>query len=416
MKNYVTVKKENASELLLKFIDLIYAVNDLKSFSTFQRLFIRTPIAYFNVQAGFNKKEELFAHPEFIKAIKFLQANPEVDITESLLEFINYGGLTLSCSDGFIAKLTFQSRGKPWDDNPDITTIVYEEIKKRFEVVSESKAFLDQADANTKGILTAYSENIEQLQGLSSKLLVFYSEERQKLESDFLARRTAHENEMEAKSQLIERRREEYAEQLETEKNQFEQEKRQFDDRKSTHARRQLLGRIESVLTEKSASNFSTETVEKYNSIEAALKWFSIGLFCLSGLWLSIILKFLVKDIVHYEFILLFASSLVAGSLIVIWLVKLRLNWFGTHSQTEMTNRHFIMNMLRASWVVEMFYEWRDEKGASMDQTLVERLTKGLFDTPKEYSAIEHPAEEFINSLAKIKNLKVSKDGIEIQK
>lgn len=402
--------------MMIKFIDLLFAIDEKKTFSTFQRFFIRTPIAFFDINAGFNDKYQLFNHPEFIKASEFLKNNPEIDIVEMWVEFINYGGLVLSCADGFLAKLSFESRGRPWDQNSEITILVYEEIKNIFSIANESKAYLDQADANTKGILTAYSENIEQLQSLSSKLLVFYSEERQKLESDFIQKRNNLEQEIESKNQQAERRRLELIEQFEIEKQEFDQAKRQFDDSKNTHARRQLLGRIETVLNEKTSSNFSPDTVKKYESIEAALKWFSIGLFCLAGLWLSLFLLYLSKDVLHYEFMASFGASFIAGSLIVIWIVKLRFNWYSTHSQSEITNRQFVMNMLRASWVVEMYYEWKDEKGVNMDQTLIERLTKGLFENPKESRAVEHPAEEILKSLSDVKKFKVDKDGIEVEK
>ena len=52
----------------------------------------------------------------------------------------------------------------------------------------------------------------------------------------------------------------------------------------------------------------------------------------------------------------------------------------------------------RASWFVEMAFEWKDEKDEAIPDALIERLTQGLFAEPGGEPPVE-PSESLIHAL-----------------
>lgn len=416
-KNHISIAKESINDLTIKFMKLFMALNKRKGLGAGEQILVSTPIGRkkFNISGwDINLLDQAFHNKELFQ---FIEQNPEIELTQLRVYTTQYAGIFLECVDFETAKIVFDpSSGKPLDGDTDFRFIVYSEIKNIFQIVSEAEALRKLSDNKSSAVIAAYAENIENLQNISSNLITTFAKQQQALESDFQERRRILDDEIRQKKSQIEQEHNEKIASLQSQIAEFESDKKAFDDRKNTHARRQLLGRMEAILNERTSSNFSQETIDKYKAAEALLSRFALGIFSISGIWLSLFIYSYIRETVYYAAMAAASATLIAGSLVVIWLIKLRLKWYGTHTQFETSNRRFIMNMLRASWVVEMYYEWKSERGTEMDKTLTDRLTVGLFTESDSQGTIQHPAEELINAIAKIKKIKVNKDGLEIEK
>ena len=53
----------------------------------------------------------------------------------------------------------------------------------------------------------------------------------------------------------------------------------------------------------------------------------------------------------------------------------------------------------RASWVVEMAHEWKDEKGTELPESLIECLYRNLFSNEPETETVKHPNEDLASAL-----------------
>ena len=53
--------------------------------------------------------------------------------------------------------------------------------------------------------------------------------------------------------------------------------------------------------------------------------------------------------------------------------------WFQQHAQEEFRLKRMELDIDRASWVVEMLFEWNETKDKPLPQGLIETLTKNLF-------------------------------------
>lgn len=73
---------------------------------------------------------------------------------------------------------------------------------------------------------------------------------------------------------------------------------------------------------------------------------------------------------------LAFASATLGGA----WfLIKWNDRWFRQHADSEFNYKQLELDINRASWVVEMALEWKEEKGTEIPPELLDRLTRNLF-------------------------------------
>ncbi|MEQ9497159.1 MAG: hypothetical protein RIT81_09875 [Deltaproteobacteria bacterium] len=69
--------------------------------------------------------------------------------------------------------------------------------------------------------------------------------------------------------------------------------------------------------------------------------------------------------------------------------------WFHDHASEEFRLKRLELDVDRASWLVEMAFEWRQENSGDLPDKLLETISKGLF-MEAEFSQAEHPFEQLI--------------------
>jgi hypothetical protein len=73
--------------------------------------------------------------------------------------------------------------------------------------------------------------------------------------------------------------------------------------------------------------------------------------------------------------------------------------WFEQHAQEEFRLKRMALDVDRASWVVELAMEWKDDEGGELPAELLSRLTANLFDQPKHGDEPLHPADQLASAL-----------------
>jgi hypothetical protein len=74
-------------------------------------------------------------------------------------------------------------------------------------------------------------------------------------------------------------------------------------------------------------------------------------------------------------------------------------NWARQHADEEFKLRQLELDVDRASWLVEMALEWKEERGTEIPKELVDRLSRGLFVKGSSKGEIQHPAQDLASSL-----------------
>lgn len=176
----------------------------------------------------------------------------------------------------------------------------------------------------------------------------------------------------------------------------LQEEREKLDDRRSTHARRELRRDLKKTLeTRATAFTLTRDTQAK-------------------------------RVPVHVLFVVLVTASAIAfGSNLYAahvaptdWAVTLRVvlsglalaasagfyirwsdRWAQEHIEEEFKLKRLDLDIDRASWVVEMALEWKDDKGGSIPPELLDRLSAGLFAPSAGATPVRHPAEDIAAAL-----------------
>ena len=93
-----------------------------------------------------------------------------------------------------------------------------------------------------------------------------------------------------------------------------------------------------------------------------------------------------------------------------VFFIKWNNQWFQRHANEEFQLKRMELDIDRASWFVEMAFEWKEEKGEDIPEALIERLTHGLFGETGGDHAVE-PSESVIHALLGAARLKVKLPG-----
>jgi len=205
-------------------------------------------------------------------------------------------------------------------------------------------------------------------------------------------------------------------EQLSRERIQFDQEKAERDSRLATVVRRQLLADTLKALDKETSVVLSEKTNQKRLAIAVAL---GIAMLLGVGLIVTTIVVELDGATKSAEALVLLRSLAVSGVLLfasTLWyFVRWQDRWQQTHAIAELQNRKNRKDMLRASWLAELFIETGKDEKIQLPDTLLEEMSHGLFVAPNEATVTEHPLEVLFKR-AGLDRLKVGKTGIELNK
>ena len=218
---------------------------------------------------------------------------------------------------------------------------------------------------------------------------------RERLDAESAAERDRIRAEAKEREAETERRLSERAADLAAREEALAEAKRDLDDRSSTHARRKLREDLLSSIR-KSTSNFnlSESTSKKRWPAQAAFVFAGVALVTAAALsfWRS-------ETDPTWIPLVRFAVSAISFLGLAVFYIRWQDGWAQAHAQEEFTQRRLELDVDRASWVVEVGLEWKDEKGTPMPPELLERLTSNLFQASAEQGSVRHPSQEVAAAL-----------------
>jgi len=214
--------------------------------------------------------------------------------------------------------------------------------------------------------------------------------------------RQTFENEMSAKyakkTEELERDYDHKREELQSRQKELEAKQKELDDRSSTHARRQLRQDLKKAVADRSQKfSLTRETRRKRYVIH--------GVFVsMIGFLVYIVVTTLLRGsptgstTVDWYTLVKLPCATIAALLALAWYIRWNDNWFRQHADEEFDTKRFELDIDRASWVVEMAFEWHAEKGTQIPPELIDRLTANLF-THRRSEAPQHPSQDLASAL-----------------
>jgi hypothetical protein len=246
------------------------------------------------------------------------------------------------------------------------------------EFYDRREADLTRLEELTRGLV---KQNVEHRNALDNQA----AEERSRLESEALREREKLQSEMAVVEAGLAKRREELEQQLAV-----------LEDRRSTHERRQLRKDLKKTIADRGQSfGLTKETRAMRNPLHALFATLILTTGILTGLSAQ-------HALADSSVAAIIRLSLSALSFIGALAFYIRWNdaWASEHAKEEFRLQRMDLDIDRASWVVEMALEWKEERGDQISPELVERLTQNLFENNEVGSrAVRHPAQDLASLL-----------------
>jgi hypothetical protein len=185
----------------------------------------------------------------------------------------------------------------------------------------------------------------------------------------------------------------------------------ELDDRQNTHARRALQERLKAGIAARQQQFGLTLGTRKLRWPIHAVCLVLISLFGGLLYWSSSQTLELLKAWqstandygLRLEFFYLIGRSITLAAAFVgtaFFYLKWLNRWFEQHSEAEFLIKKMELDIDRASWVVETAFEWNHQVDEPMPETLMNGISRNLFDGTGRYADdVKNPADELASAL-----------------
>jgi hypothetical protein len=256
---------------------------------------------------------------------------------------------------------------------------------------------------------------LARLEKTASGLLDEMEEARKRREQEFQAKERALEAKVEQRQRELEEAAKARQQELDSRAADLEALRKELDDRAAKHARRQHYKDIKDKFK---AWGEKFHVTEGTTGLRRSVFWFTLLLLTLFG---GLAGWFLLQSFTAQDSALMAAAIIKQATFTVLFVSTayffLRWNnqWFQRHANEEFRLKRMELDIDRASWFVEMAFEWKEEKGEAIPVELVERLTQGLFGDGSAERSVE-PADSLAQALLGAARFKVKlADGTEAE-
>jgi len=193
----------------------------------------------------------------------------------------------------------------------------------------------------------------------------------------------------------------------------FELERKEFNDKKATLVRRDLLEKIRAELRDHGrAFTLSAATYRKRRPI-LVLFWIIIPISLVSFIvfgW-----RVFTSATPDWHHVGPFTGAALTLVSTILFYVRWQTSWLGRHADLETKNQLFNYDMLRASWFAEMLFEYKDERGQGLPESVIEVMTANLFQDTGARPMGQHPVDDVIGLIGKLRRVRVSDKEVELE-
>lgn len=313
--------------------------------------------------------------------------------------------------------------------SPDAAIHAMNCLGNTFNLVSKSSLLfehLPQPHANALKLqhtaLTDLRAQLEKLAQFSAEQLTRQDEFFRKLAAEQDRRLQERENELGERNRQAQEELNKYRQQLDEEhrlrlgtleerERQHQRKELELDARENTVVRRDLLKQIQAIIGEQKEIELSEKTNRKR---------IMVHILCAATLVASMALisvfayKVAHDDSASWHHLAPLSAGLVLLASTLVYYLKWNDQWFREHAQAEFRNKKLNSDILRASWLAELFFEG-NEKDRQLPDMLLSRFSEGLF-LDSSGPGVEHPSDQFVDFVKKLSTIKLDKNGVEITK
>lgn len=256
-------------------------------------------------------------------------------------------------------------------------------------------------------------EGLHRLEQLAAKLVEQAAEARRQLENQFEEKSRRLEAEFDERRSQLEANVNKRHEDIVNREAELAERSQQLDDRSSRHARRQLRQDLKKGIE---ARNLDFRLTKYTRQIRAPIHVLFITLVTGLGFiaYEAIRVQNLLDGTSLLYLMIKIPLSILAFAAAIIYYIRWNDQWFQKHANEEFRLKRLDLDIDRASWLVEMALEWKDDKGTEIPKDLVDRLSRNLFANRDEViEEVKHPSQEALSRvLGTLSSLQVQIPGL----
>jgi hypothetical protein len=237
------------------------------------------------------------------------------------------------------------------------------------------------------------------LEQITQNLINQNTEYRQRVDEEAAALReklrAEHDSRLDAMTTDIQSKEKKLDERTEV----LDQRTKDLDDRSSKHARRQIHKDLKSEIAQRNkAFVLSQKTIAKRLPVHV-LFWVIILILGAVALRSFLTSPQPENTIAFWLSTARSIGSVAALVATIVFYLRWNDRWFHSHADEEFRLKRLDLDIDRASWVVEMALEWKDEEGKQIPMSLLDRLTTNLFRIEERTESVRHPTEDLASAL-----------------
>ena len=253
-------------------------------------------------------------------------------------------------------------------------------------------------------------EGLLRLEGVSQKLIEQNEAYRRELDAKADALQQRLEEKVKEKEQELEAEHKKKEELLHQREQEIIKKQEVFDEKDNQQARRTLRAEFKKLIAERTKDySLSDSTVKKRSPINGVF----IVILIVLGLFVAMAFEGSLSSTADWYDHVRLPISLVAFVGMAIFYIRWLDSWSQRHADEEFRLKQLDIDIDRASWVVEMALEWKEEKGTEIPQELIDRLTRNLFREARSKDDVRHPTEDVLSTfLGEATKLRLGAPGI----
>lgn len=350
---------------------------------------------------------QLAKEADVVRFISDLRAHPYIECKTISIRSENHASVTYQTQDGLTATITVTKT-----PSPAVLSKVLDALAEQFILQTRAVAAADLLTSADKARVTALETTLVTLQGETAKISSSVQTQTQALSTFLLEKQTQLDAAHKTRLDVLEKEYATKAEALKTGREKLEAEKKKFDDRDRTHVRRDLLEKLKQIIEKQREPKLSAATGAKQQKVEWTFRTLmilaviaTVG-FAVAAVYTEIGWRFLVP----------------AGAWSAIFLstfffyLRWCNHWFEHHARAEFANSKFESDVTRASWLAELFFEWKEEKKLDFPAELITSFTQDLFRAVEWSKTPQHPLEQILSMAQRASKIRVDKTGFEIER
>lgn len=345
-------------------------------------------------------------HGLFKAGQAFLKDRPFLDVT----------GGGVNTHDGYSIGIRTDRGGfhfvlnttSPRERNPQLTAPVADALNKHFNLFRQaetSASFIpDQEQSALKTAQTILLEFASQ----AARLSQLSADNTEKMNQIIIQKTAALEQLYEKKNASLDEAHQKKTKELSDEREAFAKDKAKFDARENTVVRRDLLGKIQAIIENQKKIEITTDTLSKRKPVGYVCS----ALFSLSVLLLALFgYKIFTETSPAWFHIAPFSTGVLLFISTAIFYIRWNDQWFKEHANAEFENRKFSRDIVRASWIAELLFEWKEKKEVPFPDQLISSYTTGLFNDSDVVKTTKHPFDDLKSLAGSVSEIKFSEKG-----